>query len=153
MGWWSATIMGGDAPLDYQSYIYDWLGIDMFNELNKSGYSKIPKKKFEAEQDSLVKKLSKGSSSGIGLQVLGVMMMEAGAKISDKNKKLIIKAAEKDEWAKEDEGRKAHIDAFIKALESYDGKTPVKTTSEGLFEAFSKHTGGGLINKNVKQPK
>jgi hypothetical protein len=154
MGWWSTTIMGGDTPLDFEAVFYRLLGIEMYPK-NSSKQKKIPKAKLEKAQDKIVRKIKSmekdGWDSEIGFQAMGVVMMEAGAKISDKNKKLILNAAKKDSWAKEDKGRRKHINSFVLALQSYDGTEPVIITSEGLFEAFAKHKGGGLINKNIKK--
>jgi len=75
----------------------------------------------------------------VGLQVLGVMMMEVGAKINRKNKELILKAARKDEWAKGDLARKTHIKNFISALKSYTGRKPVLLPTETLGQVFAKH--------------
>jgi hypothetical protein len=150
MGWWSTTIMGGDTPLDFEGRIYEALGIEMFG---KRGYNEIPKKKFEDKQNDVVKAIEelgkKGWDVQIGLQTLGVMMMKSGAKINRKNKPLIIDAAESDEWAKEDKERRKHVNNFVTALRSFTGKKKVLITNEGLFEAFEKHKGPGLINKNV----
>jgi hypothetical protein len=156
MGWWSTTIMGGDTPMDWECIFYDTLKIKMFKPKN-GGYNKIPKKKLEESQDSLVRKINamkkKGwTSQDIGLQVLGVTMMEAGAKINNKNKVLILDAAKKDGWAKEDEERRHHIDNFVLALQSYDGTKSASTTKEGLFEVIGKSMSEGkkgLVNINA----
>lgn len=148
MGWWSETIMGGDSPLDIQDGIYAMLNIEKFPKDN-DGRADIPKEILEKEQDRIVESLPDDEDLNIGLQVVGIMMMEVGAKISDKNKQLIIKAAENDEWAKEDNKRRKYIEDFISALEKFDGTVPLKTTSEGLFEALNKQSRGGLINKNI----
>jgi len=154
MGWWSATIMGGDTPLDLEAKIYAMLGIEMYTKKTDKK-RKIPKAKFEKEQNRVVKEilnLEEGwDSTTVGMQVLGTMMMEVGAKMSDNNKKLILNGAKNDEWAKTSSERKEYIKAFISTVKSYNNK-PTIIDYESLGEVFSKHSGSGLINKNVKKP-
>lgn len=150
MGCWSETIMGGDTPCDIECIIYDILGIEMYTKTDKE--RKIPKAKLEKEQNRIVKgilNLEDGyDSTTIGMQVFGVIMMKAGAKINENNKKLILNGAKNDDWAKSDKQRKKHIDNFISTVKSYTGRKPVDVETETLGEVFSKHS-GGLINKNV----
>ena len=83
-------------------------------------------------------------------QVLMVMAMRVGAKISSKLKLLAISNIRNDEWQFEDNSRKEAIDNLIQTLNQYDGSVRVDVKSEGLFEVFNKHQAdekSGLINK------
>jgi hypothetical protein len=97
--------------------------------------------------ESLVK--SKDDRS-IMYQVLMVMAMRVGAKISSKLKLFAIGNIRNDEWQFEDSSRKEAIDNLIQTLNQYDGSIRVDVKSEGLFEVFHKHQANGksgLINK------
>ena len=147
MGWWSDDIMGGDTPLDIESFIYDALEVNQFPE-DEDGQIRIPKDKFNYKK--IVKYLKgrdsedyyvTGDGFNIFHQVLGIMMMEAGAPINHTLKNKMIKGAENDEWANEDlenndEGRRDKMDAFISVLGKYGG-TPTKINSKGLMETIS----------------
>ena len=153
MGWWSENIMGGDTPLDIESFIYHALEIEQFPDQENDNYGeviKIPADKFD--YDKIVAYLKnrekddywlKGDYGNIFHQVLGVLMMKFGAPISDDLKKKMIEAAENDVWAngdeydEADEDRKSKMDDFIKTLNSYDGVTPIKINSKGLFETIA----------------
>ena len=71
------------------------------------------------------------------------MMLEAGAVIDDSLKVKMIEAAEKDEWASEDDERKQRMNSFIKTLNEYDNETPMIIKSAGLFDKLCV----GLITK------
>lgn len=144
MGWWSDDIMGGDTPLDIESIIYDALEIEKYPDGNYNADVKIPADKFD--YDKIVKYLNnrekdgywlKGDTGNIFHQVLGVMMMGAGAPINKTLKNKMIKAAEQDEWARESDDRKNKMDSFIATLKDYDD-TPTKIKSVGLMETIAK---------------
>jgi len=148
MGWWSDDIMGGDTPLDLQSFIYDALGLEQYpNDRNKEliipadgyDYKKIVKYLKDRDGDDYWLKSDTGN---IFHQVLGVMMMNSGATINKTLKAKMIKAAKNDEWANEglednDEGRRDKMDAFITKLKAYDGN-PTVIESKGLMETIFK---------------
>lgn len=141
MGWWSEDVMGGDTPLDLQSFIYNALDIKQYPDKDYEGEIVIPSNVYD--YDKIVKHLAKddeywlnGNTNNIFHQVLGVMMMESGAPISDELKANIIIGAEKDQWANEDGGdelRKKIMDSLIETIKSYDG-TPTKIKSAGLLD-------------------
>ena len=140
MGWWSDDIMGGDTPLDIQSFIYDSVGLQQFPE-GSDDEVEIPKDKFK--YGKIVAFLTKdddywikGDTGNIFHQVLGVMMMKSGAPINKTLKAKMIKSAENDEWANEGElGRQDKMDAFVKKLHQQDGN-PTETDSKGLMETM-----------------
>lgn len=152
MGSWSTKIMGGDEPLDFQGFIYDELDIEMYPD-DQDDRTDIPKETLEKEQKNLIKfikgKKADYMDSNVGLMVLGVMMMEVGAKMTEPTKKAILKAAEKDEWAQDDEERAADVKAFIKTIKKFKDQ-PTSIENEGLFEVIAKAIVGkkkGLVNR------
>ena len=137
MGWWSVDIMGGDSPLDIKAMIFEALEVVQYDDKYEDEH-KIPNHKFD--YDKVVDFLDDDdeywlkSEGNIFHQVLGVMMLEAGAVIDDNLKAKMIEAAEKDEWASEDDERKQRMNSFIKTLNEYDNETPMIIKSAGLFD-------------------
>ena len=149
MGWWSTTIMGGDTPLDYQSDLTDIIsgGYLTGNDITAAQFENMDEVFVNGKIESLVKNKDDRS---IMYQVLMVMAMRVGAKLSSKLKLLAISNIRNDEWQFEDSERKEVIDTLIQTLNQYDGSIRVKVKSEGLFEVFNKHKAdgkSGLINK------
>ena len=149
MGWWSTTIMGGDTPLDYQSDLTDIIsgGYLTGNDITAAQFENMDEVFVNGKIESLVKNKDDRS---IMYQVLMVMAMRVGAKLSSKLKLLAISNIRNDEWQFEDSERKEVIDNLIQTLNQYDGSIRVKVKSEGLFEVFNKHQAdgkSGLINK------
>jgi len=149
MGWWSTTIMGGDTPLDYQSDLTDIIsgGYLTGNDITAAQLENMDEVFVNGKIESLVKNKDDRS---IMYQVLMVMAMRVGAKLSSKLKLLAISNIRNDEWQFEDSERKEVIDNLIQTLNQYDGSIRVKVKSEGLFEVFAKHQAdgkSGLINK------
>lgn len=149
MGWWSTTIMGGDTPLDYQSDLTDIIsgGYLTGNDITAAQLENMDEVFVNGKIESLVKNKDDRS---IMYQVLVVMAMRVGAKLSSKLKLLAISNIRNDEWQFEDSERKEVIDNLIQTLNQYDGSIRVKVKSEGLFEVFNKHQAdgkSGLINK------
>ena len=79
----------------------------------------------------------------IAYQVLAVMAMRVGAKISQKLKILMISNIRQDEWQYENSERRAVIDNLLDTLATYDARHPVNVTSRGLFEV--------IFNKDQKK--
>lgn len=136
MGTWSATVMGGDTPLDIESMIYEACGITMFpeeeDEDEEYPKNEIPKEILCAKQTELLEIATNEDEDGP--MVLAVIMMRVGASITKPNKALMIQCAKDDDWATRDEERKGYMDKFIATLEKYDGVTPTDIDNEGLFD-------------------
>ena len=136
MGWWSATVMGGDTPLDFQGDMLDQCGVD-YNTFASMDYN-LPNLRSEIESNlgKLVEycESETGDYRNIAFQVLGVLILESGSTLSDEAKSKIEEAILDDEWANEgDEERQAHMASFHNQLLNYDG-TPTEVKYEGLFE-------------------
>ena len=138
MGWWSKDIMGGDTPLDWEDEFYGICQVEKWPE-GKRGKGKISKETVAKCLPQLETEIVKQDYEPfIGYQVLGVMLLAAGANIPQPTRERIIQACEQDEWAKVDEDRRTHTLHLKSLIENYDG-TPVQIESKGLFEAFAEH--------------
>lgn len=149
MGWWSTTIMGGDTPLDYQDDLTNIIsgGYLTNNDITAAQFENMDEVFVNGKIESLVKYKN---DRIIMYQVLMVMAMRVGAKISSRLKILAISNIRNDEWQFEDSERKQAIDNLIQTLNQYDGSVRVAVKSEGLFEVFNNHKAdgkSGLINK------
>jgi len=158
MGWWSTDLMGGDSPLDWQGALYDKLDIPYFDEDHTNvgthdGISEIrPKEMSRTTQNNLIQyildstessyeKYGECDSRSIGMQVLSLMILKSGAKMTKKNKTELSKWIKLDEWGKENDERKDHIDDLLNAIEKYDGK-PMYYKGKGLFQAIGEGLSG-----------
>lgn len=161
MGWWSATILGGDTPMDYVGDMKDIANINDYDYDKEEDILLAPnvvKDRVNKAIRKLVKYCDNSHDIDIAYQVLGVVIMTSGAKLSDQLRTFIISAARNDEWAKRDTSvdkeRKTYINRFVRQLQRYpsEGGRPRTIAQEGLFEKMSEHFKagtGGLINKNV----
>ena len=135
MGWWSTDIIGGDTPMDYE---------DLFKEIIADNY--LTNDDITAEQfENMDEVFANGKIESLDLekdyrsiayQVLAVMAMRVGAKISQKLKILMIGNIKQDEWQYENSERRAVIEDLLDTLATYDARHPVKVTSRGLFEVI-----------------
>jgi len=149
MGWWSETIMGGDAPLDWVGFLCDgWAQHDWERDDTWHGYS-VTKELIDANLGRILKNLRTckvmGPGDPIGWQVLGVMIMEHGARMPEDVRGHVLQVTsemnpQEEGWC-DPEARQRSLDNFWAAVHNYDG-TPVKITEEGLFEAIDKLLGG-----------
>ena len=159
MGWWSATILGGDTPLDYLGDFASQLKLsDTENGLGDLyGY--------EFSQEILNKKenlnklvryadsIKDEDYRSIAYQVLGVILMSTGSKISGTLKEKIIDYAKKDEWYQnKTPDRVFFIEDFINCVRNYKDGIPVFVKKEGLFEKIAEKVASGkpgLVNRNT----
>ena len=145
MGWWNYGIMDGDTPLDLQADLLEAAGIPLFDfmEAGEDAY----RDELEANVDKMVKYLDNNPNRyssrdiEIGYQVLGVILMSAGAAIPIDIITRISKAGEQDdsETFVDPDERKRHLDNFYKAIYTYNrhGGTSVTIDSKGLFETIA----------------
>lgn len=134
MGWWSTDIMGGDKPLDFEDSIYEICKVEKFPE--EGGIAKIPSKTLMEHLTEIMNMIEKADDV-IGYQVLAVLIMNAGAPISEDTRRKIYEACDNDDWAKGDSDRRDSIINLKNAVMAYDGKTPIVITSKGLFEVMA----------------
>lgn len=147
MGWWSPTILGGDSALDYHGDMMDIIAetngmkIDYYADLEFKPTAKMVDK----AMPKLVKYARDHNDSydpGVAAQVLGVIIITSGAKMSEKTRKYIHTAAVNDEWAIVDPERKEYIDSFARQIKRYTGKRKLKVAEEGLFDMIAKKVKG-----------
>jgi hypothetical protein len=167
MGWWSAAVMGGDTPADFEGKFLDIIGFggsffDRFGGEELPEAREVISKKFNAKTVGKIERWidredpqyfgSFHDDRNIAYQVLGVMIMRYGVAMDAELKKRIIQAAKDDDWSKEDGERKAIMKSFIADLKKYDNKTPTELTEQdqGLFGAIGKALAKnkeGLVNR------
>ena len=154
MGWWSKDIMGGDSPLDAKDEIFNLCEVDEFD--GDDGHTDLTKEDFTNNMEKILEFVRGGENNdyydekAIGYQVLGVLMMKAGAPISQELKDEIIENSKTDSWAKEDSERGSIVEKFHNTLSLYEGKHSIEIRSKGLFEAINDHIANGntgLVNK------
>ena len=119
MGNWSKNIIGGDQAWDVMSEIFDFCGVEQYPE-DANGDELPPgvlsAKILEANQWLMV---SKFTNHHMNYQVLGVMMLNAGAKFLPRVSDLVINALENDDYARKSLERKIHVDDMIAILKHY----------------------------------
>lgn len=165
MGWWSATIMGGDFPCDMMAELEDVLGLEDEKEYSEEQIRDLINAKqhelFQAVQ-ARENNLNWPPHAGITGQVLAVFILHFGATMTEEIRAYLIECAEKDEWAKQSDGetsdsseRKRHIDDLISKLRQYPlegAATPI--AHETLFDKFEKMIENGtegLANTRMPQ--
>lgn len=156
MGWWSATVLGGDSPCDVADEFKcialgenaNQLFDDMYDE--KLTHDQLDK----MIRDGMIANFDELTTAGLYIeeeirhQVYGLMMMEYGMPADDPRVIKILKdarhAAKHDEWAQDDYERKDFMDEFIKQIDDYDG-TASYAKHEGLFEKLADVLESGKI--------
>jgi hypothetical protein len=142
MGWWSATIMGGDEPLDIEGAVYKVCRIEKFSgiEVGKIVQNMIPKEVLKDKMGDILERFKKMEREGyerpILYQVLGTMIMEIGMEIDEELRTTIVDESLKDRWAQLAEDRRIYVDNFVETLRKYDG-TPTEIEYEGLMDKMA----------------
>ena len=121
MGWWSEDIIGGDSPLDVIYEIYNACGKEEFDD--DGNKVELTKEDINSNIDKILKLKSgyEDDDENIFYQVLGYMIMERGATLSNNLKQKIINACENDEYAEESSKRLEIIKNFINTVKFYNG--------------------------------
>jgi len=148
MGWWSATILGGDEPLDDLGNIADALGVkfDYDDEYGPDfhGYH-FTRKVVEAGSPKLVALLKRRMDDSVFMQVWGAVCLWTGAKMTAKERDAVIAAAKADEWMREEgtgSERGGFIDEFIAAVrENWKGGKTTTLKDQGLFDRIAEVLG------------
>lgn len=151
MGAWSATIMGGDTPLDVEFYILEKLGFTDDEINNNEITDERLKSELQKQQLDVLKYLQTDDMDfeGEQLLVLGYMLVTNGCAILPEVKETIMEACDEDEWAQSDEERAGYVEDLKQKVEANTGQ-PVKIKNEGLFEKLAEHLASGktgLLNK------
>ena len=153
MGWWSTDILGGDSALDWKSELYNKIDVQYKDNF---GYRTLkPNDMSSKTQNNLIQYVLDSTqksfddwgecdSRSIGMQIIALMIIESGAKITNKNKKELIKWIKKDEWAEENDERKDNINDLLSAIKKYDS-IPMIYQGEGLFQKLAERIYGTEI--------
>lgn len=147
MGWWSATVLGGDPPLDWLGTLCDEMGVEMVDcdEVECDGYYGYPytREGLEAKLPTLVERIKEDTDEAhVGFHVLGALLLQVGADIPTKVKTVICRACLVDAWANDDEERTFYMtDLHDKVLASKPGE-PTELAVEGLMEKIAERLCG-----------
>lgn len=156
MGWWSKDILGGDNPLDWKSALYNKIDIqyeDNFgyrtlkpNDMSNKTQNNLIQYVLESTQTT-IDNWGECDSRSIAMQVIALMVIESGAKITKKNKKELSKWIKLDDWATEDDERKDNIDDLLSVIKEYDS-TPMIYQGKGLFQKLAETISGTEIESS-----
>ena len=150
MGWWDDGILGGDTPLDL---IYT---IGRTVKLTSSAADTLANKLSDAKKplgeeiraalpqrvDDLIDGAERVYAMDIPVywQVVGLIWLATGVMMPKPIKDKVLEGCDNDEWAKSagsNSPRGKTIMAFRKAVELYNGDSPVLLPSRGLFDVFA----------------
>lgn len=137
MGWWSATVLGGDAPLDHLNEIVERIGGRFDADAEGDDHCNVYTREQLEENFTAAVEYCNGVSwdRNVAWQVLGHMVLRTGADLPEEARATMIEAAENDEWASEgDSDRVRHMTDLIRALEAHQPGRQTYMKSEGLFE-------------------
>lgn len=145
MGWWGVNVMEGDPPMDAEADIGDYLqsirsehGLGYVERYSDESDKLWDTLKLDGVASSVVSsiaadKLSDDEDRNIARQVLGEIIICNGFPMPDDVRQVIIDAARADEWASEDDERKAAMEDYITRVTNYNG-TAVEPVNRGLFD-------------------
>jgi len=145
MGWWSTGIMGGDTPWDVAGTLEVELGVakeddyenhcghvpDQWNDIERENWRKAFNKVSWAKLKKLV-----SFADEVGIQVLGLMIMSCGAKITKQAEKDIVRACKMDEWAMDDWERREEMRRLKDMVIEYNN-TPTTIPQKTLMDRFA----------------
>ncbi|CAL9972246.1 hypothetical protein VPHD479_0159 [Vibrio phage D479] len=163
MGWWSHTVLGGDPALDVidclQEVLSQHFGIEI--ELypthairHQDDYENLRQLLIHRPCEDITKKLKSyvEIDGEIMYPIVASVYMAIGVPVPREIMENAIDQARDDEWADNSEARKTYMNAFIDALKTHDGETPIFELTEGLFDKlFDKHGDGKPRWLTIKQ--
>ena len=141
MGWWSATIMGGDSPMDIEVDVQRLLGLYTDGMEDYPDWEEDPARtraaleavSLDQWQAFIAKQWDDEHYRDITCQVIAYMHITVGARLPQELSGLAIAASLREDlsgWRDPDE-RQAQLDHFVDQLTHYDG-TPTPPAEEGL---------------------
>ena len=154
MGWWSPTILGGDAPCDaaydiaeqFGGYTRGWDSWDGKPQVLKANLECVDVEKLKSFIDSAYE-------PGIAAQVVAYVHMAVGAKLPTDLRTAAIEACNLENtsgWS-DPKNRQDCLKQFSDMVRDYDDATSQRPAEKGLFDALGEHlsTGdAGLLNDN-----
>ena len=154
MGWWSATIMGGDAPWDAEGDILELIGApqdedEYFSWEENHQIVKPLLEKMTLEQwNAFFKQSGSPDYADVCRQVAVVLHMGVGAKLPTELAEQAIVASSPEEisgWRNPHE-REFYLNSFIESIRNYNGQ-PTEIASETLFEKIDEK-----LNPQTRRP-
>jgi len=146
MGWWSATVLGGDPPLDWLGTLCVWMGIernyDDGDKQDDDRYYGYPytRELLESNLDKLVGRIREKclDEAHIAFQVLGAMLLDVGADIPTEVKTLICRACLVDGWANEaDKERLFYMTDLHDKIRAHKPGEKTELAVEGLMDKIA----------------
>lgn len=148
MGWWSNDVLGGDDPLDILCDFAEVISLQESRAEGRiglypiaawdDGFRALVRERIEAKMTEIVAVAERHEKSefksGLGYQVLAVVIMAAGAEFPDDLRKRARAAAMTDKWGDEDPARGAVMRNLLEMITRYDG-TPSAAAHKSLSEA------------------
>ena len=157
MGWWSCTVCGGDEPLDYLGAMEDLIGLPSYDVKTGEDKTYTLAQRRDAVNNNIDKLVAYAErqldDSEISYQVLGVIIIGNGAKLTAKLRDRIVQAIKADEWAMENKERKVYMNAFKRQIKRYPLNQNARCRTiayEGLFDKIAEKMAkgeSGLVNK------
>ena len=137
MGWWNASILGGDEPLDYLADFEEMADVADLYPLENAEVAALETLRLFLN-DNLAALVADAvtDESPIHAQVLAVLVLASGAFLDEASMESLTAAAWRDEWATRDEDRLNEIVRLVTALRAYDGTANV-WEHPGLFASVA----------------
>lgn len=137
MAWWSEDILGGDEALDalakIQSRIETIMGVSFCKGLHP--IQDASDEELGIVQSALERRWKDVRSAvddNVGVQVLSIVVMAAGANFTELERKQAIRAAQNDPIACSNSERRRTMNRLITALSKYDNGQPFIWDALGL---------------------
>jgi len=163
MGCWNESIYGGDNALDWKENIYGICNVEEYDSDMKQ--LPIPKEVFISKMEDILNVVGsedlEREDSNIGYLVLGALMMYSGVEIDEHTQSRIFKAADEDEWAKDNKVRKIVMNNFKGIIKDYNSENPINIENINVVketeDTFEDELAGefkqlfGLMNARLKK--
>lgn len=159
MGWWSATIMGGDTPQDvYEDIIEMVNAVDHIDDGGDPEGGDLDDKVWARAVDAGVKATSESEwlefiesndDPEIAAQVVAVVLMQHGAPLPASVVAQAVEASmdeDLDDWGDSADERRGYLSHFMETMNTYNG-TPTDLPYEGLFDKIAEALIPPMIRK------
>jgi hypothetical protein len=147
MGWWSKTVMGGDEPWDWESDFAHVMGVGFDKDTRRYAYTRPLVEEHLHALLTRIEQFSRPWNVHIAHQVLGVVIMNVGADAPPELREGIAMAAERDEWAEEDEERRGYMTELAAKIRAHKAGEIVTLKREYLMDKIH----DGLLAEQQKR--
>lgn len=148
MGWWSTSVMGGDGPYDIQAEFEERFLVCVDRDEYKYELQEA------IDPQDVIHFIDNCTLDDICVvgQVAGFLQMTYGQRMNKELRANLIEYAKEDEWAYDNDERKAAMDRFIHAVNVYPsegGEADLPEQHGLLYQLLDAIDKGneGLINK------